>query len=197
MCWKKNSLRRYYLGMRRVFFLYTSLLLFSMVCFCTPELIMADKGVSGEYQIKAAFIPNFARFVTWPQACYKKGSFVFLVLGQNPFGASLEPVNRLEFKGLPASVKYTSQWNGITDDVHVLFISRSMKGDFTEVLKSLKGRPVLTISDIKGFARAGGMIEFVMREGSIHFIINLKAVRDAHLDMNFQLLQLADRVIGK
>ena len=85
----------------------------------------------------------------------------------------------------------------MTDDINVLFISRSMKSHLGEILRNLKGRPVLTISDVRGFSMAGGMIEFTEHGGSIHFIINLNAVREAGLEMNFQLLQLADRVIGK
>ena len=171
--------------------------LFAVVIFLGLAAFASASTVSEEYQIKAAFIPNFVRFVSWPHAKNGNRPFVFKVLGKNPFGNALEPVNRQKFQGRIGVVKYVDHWERIADDIQVMFISRSMKSHLREILRSRKGVPVLTISDIGGFARAGGMIEFTEHDGSIHFIINLNAVRESGLDMNFQLLQLADSVIGK
>lgn len=153
--------------------------------------------VSEEYQIKAAFMVNFARFVTWPDDKNKEIPFVFEVLGENPFGQALEPVNRQQIKGRKAIVRYIPELADLSETVQVLFVSYTMVDQIEKIIKQVNGRPVLTISDIPGFAMAGGMIEFVERDNSIHFIVNLKAVRAAGLDMNYQLLQLADNVIGR
>ncbi len=171
--------------------------LFIAVIFLCLAAFASASTVSEEYQIKAAFIPKFVRFVAWPNAKNGNRPFVFKVLGENPFGNALEPVNRQKFQGRIGVVKYVDQWERIADDVQVMFISRSMRSHLREILCSRRGVPVLTISDIGGFAGAGGMIELIERDGSIHFIINLDAVRESGLDMNFQLLQLADSVIGK
>lgn len=197
ICWNRKRIKECTGERHYLFLLFAVLLSFLLVFPGSPELSLADDRVPEEYQIKAAFIPNFVRFVTWPHDCAQKSPFVFLVLGDNPFGPSLEPVNRMEFEGCPASVEYRSEWKGELENVRVLFISHSLNENFSSVLNAVKGLPILTVSDINGFAAAGGMIEFTSREGSIHFIINLRAVRDAHLDMNFQLLQLADRVMDK
>ncbi len=161
------------------------------------ELTLATEQATKEYEVKAAFIPNFARFVTWPDEHNKSCPFIFLVLGENPFGSALEPVNGKDINGRKAKVQYIEQPEKCQVDAHVVFISSSLDDDFRDILRHLQGKPVLTISDISGFAEAGGMIEFTNYASSIHFIINLNAVRQAHLHMNFQLLQLADRVIGK
>lgn len=153
--------------------------------------------VSEEYQIKAAFLVNFARFVTWPENKDKNTPFVFAVLGKNPFGQAMEPVNRQNIKGHRAAVKYISEPADLQETVQVLFISDSMVDQVKDILSRLDRRQVLTVSDIPGFAMAGGMIEFIERDNSIHFIVNLKAVRAAGLDINYQLLQLADNVIGR
>jgi len=176
---------------RTVVLFFMSLVLISWLFIST-----ATGDVSEEYQVKAAFLPNFARFVTWPWD-NKATPLVFEVVGENPFDTALEPVREQSFKGHKAVVKYLANWKGKDGDLHVLFISRSMKGHIRKILKSLKRSPVLTVSDIKGFALHGGMIEFTEHDGSIHFIINLEAVRKAGLEMNFQLLKLADKVIGK
>src|SRR5207244_10853841 len=45
-----------------------------------------------EYQVKAAFLFNFAKFVEWPPQAFPSASapFSICVLGQNPFGRSLQ-----------------------------------------------------------------------------------------------------------
>ena len=158
---------------------------------------VASAWVSEEYQIKAAFMVNFARFVTWPDSKNKAAPFVFEILGENPFEQAMEPVNMQQIKGRKALVKYVAEPACLSDEINVLFVSCNMEKQLGNILKLIKGRSVLTISDIPGFARAGGMIEFLERDNSIHFIVNLKAVRAAGLEMNYQLLQLAASVIGR
>ncbi len=72
-----------------------------------------------------------------------------------------------------------------------------MEDELEKILQDIKNRPILTISDIKGFAEAGGMIELLEHDGSIHFIVNIAAIRSSGLAMNYQILQLADKVIGQ
>ena len=157
---------------------------------------IAGKSVPKEYEIKAAFIAQFVPFVKWPDQ-QEERPFIFAVVGENPFGTALEPVEKEKFKGRQAKIRYFPCWRNISGDIDVLFISRSEQNHVHEILKMLHNRPVLTISDLKGFAKEGGMIEFTVRNGTIHFIINFAAVKKAGLEMNFQLLELADRVIGK
>ncbi len=159
--------------------------------------IPARAGVPKEYEIKAAFIAQFVPFVKWPNSSHKDKPFVFGVVGENPFGKALEPVESQTFKGRKAKIEYFPDWKRLSSNINVLFISRSEQNHMKDILKKLNNAPILTISDIKGFAKNGGMIEFVNRNGTIHFIINIAAVKKAGLEMNFQLLELADKVIKK
>ena len=173
-------------------FLLSCLFMIFMSCLPSPE-VRAD--VTEEYKIKAAFVPNFAKFVKWPDEVKKGRRFVFEVAGRNPFGAALEPVNGQVFHISRAEVRYVDEWKPPGDDVRVVFISRSLRDSLDTILADLKQRSILTVSDIKGFAQEGGMIELAEREGTIHFIVNLSAIRAVGLNINYQLLQLADRVI--
>ena len=56
--------------------------------------------------------------------------------------------------------------------------------------------PILTVSDLPGFDRAGGMIELVVRERRLRFEINLDAVRGARLRLDPKLLRLALELHG-
>jgi len=173
--------------------------IFAFIPFVILTLLL-DTGqcfVPKEYEIKAAFIAQFVPFVKWPNKKHPNRPFIFGVVGEDPFGNALRPVEKEKFKGRKAKIKYFHSWKDLSKDIDVLFISRSEQNHIKEILQKLKGSPVLTVSDIRGFAKDGGMIEFVNRAGTIHFIINIAAVKNAGLEMNFQLLELADRVIGK
>ncbi len=189
--WAKNHRQRV---------LHRPLILLScalLLCICSGIFNNLFASVSEEYKIKAAFIPNFARFTTWPDQDSTAGQFVFLIVGNNPFGQAINPINSQEFYGKGAAVRFAQKWHIPDDDVKVMFISRNMEDVLEEILEDIKARPILTISDIKGFADAGGMIELLERDGSIHFIVNIAAIRASGLDMNYQILQLADKVIGQ
>ena len=64
------------------------------------------------------------------------------------------------------------------------------------ILDSVRGRPVLTVSDGAGFAQAGGMIELFVEGGRMRFAVNLDAVEQAHVRLSSQLLGLAKIVHG-
>ena len=80
---------------------------------------------------------------------------------------------------------------------HILFISRSAKGSLPEVLAAVGRRSVLTVSDMEAFARAGGIIGFVLQAGKIRFEINHEAARRANLTVSSRLLQLASIVASE
>jgi len=59
----------------------------------------------------------------------------------------------------------------------VLYISNSEQEYYQEILDGVKNyKGIVTISDIEGFARYGGMIEFVIQKKA-HLLINLKNCR--------------------
>jgi hypothetical protein len=59
---------------------------------CSPEVVRSGSPV--EYKIKAAFLLNFAKFITWPDQTFTSPQqpFSFCVLGQDPFGTALTPM---------------------------------------------------------------------------------------------------------
>src|SRR5262245_52243456 len=116
-----------------------------------------------EYQIKAAFIFNFAKFVEWPAAAFQKNSspMVVGVLGENPFHDVLEKT--IKNKTVDEHPVVIMQFRSATEvtNCHILFISSSEKGRLPQILKQLKGSSVLTVGEMPGFTEAGGMINFV------------------------------------
>jgi len=149
-----------------------------------------------EYKIKAAFLLNFAKFITWPEQAFtgQEQPFCFCVLGKNPFDGALLPLQSRTVAKHPISIRYM-QTTAETGACQVLFISKSEKDRLGSILETMNTLPVVTVSDIPGFAERGGIIEFVLRQGRLSFKINLTEARKHHLRINASLLNLATEVI--
>lgn len=148
-----------------------------------------------EYQIKAAFIFNFAKFVEWPTAAFSKASspLVVGVLGDNPFHDALEKT--IKNKTVDEHPVIIMQFRAATEatNCHILFISSSEKARLPQILKQIKGRSVLTVSEMPGFTEAGGMINFVLEGTKIRFQINNDAANGVGLKISAKLLGLGLR----
>jgi hypothetical protein len=148
-----------------------------------------------EYQIKAAFIFNFAKFVEWPTNALPEANspMVIGVLGENPFGDNLEKTMRNKtVEDHPLLIKHFQSASDASKS-HVLFISNSEKEKLPEVLKALEGSSVLTVGEMDGFSERGGMISFVIEGTKIRFRINNDAATRAGLKISSKLLSLGSR----
>jgi len=151
-----------------------------------------------EYQVKAAYLFNFLKFVEWPDDPTKvlNGQWVIGIVGESPFGDELtQAVSGKSVQGHELQVRIFQP----TEDVrtcHILFISASEKKRLPAVLAALHGSSVLTVGDMTNFADSGGMIQFVMEDGSVRFVINVGATSQARLKVSSKLLSLARAVTG-
>lgn len=177
-----------------------SMLLKRLTVFVLPTLLLfsvlgqakAQQSQSLEYKIKAAFLYNFAKFVEWPIQKNEDISlpFVLCILGDDPFGAELDIIQKKNIKGRRIVIKRLSTLDDC-ESCHILFINLGEKDMLKETLLHIKNKSVLTVSDAKGFARAGGIIGFVKKENKIRFEINLSAVNKAGIQISSNLLKLA------
>ncbi|HET7623858.1 MAG TPA: YfiR family protein [Verrucomicrobiae bacterium] len=163
-----------------------------------PSSAGAQESVPSEYQIKAAFLFNFARFVEWPPAVFPSSNsdFVIGVFGQNPFDGDLEKaVHGKSINGHPFVVKHFTSTAELKN-CQILFIGGSERKRFGEILGAVKGAPVLLVSDDKTsqFIESGGIINFIIEDQKVHFEINNAAARKANLKISSKLLTLAKRV---
>jgi hypothetical protein len=152
---------------------------------------------AGEYQVKAAFLFNFAKFVQWPPDAFPRpdAPLQICVLGPDPFGVEFEQ----------SIVEKIVQGHRITvahpDDVpharacHILYIASSEKRRMGDILDGLKGASVLTVADTPHFIQSGGIINFVLDKDEVRFEINLKAADLAHLKLSARFLSVAKLVL--
>lgn len=150
-----------------------------------------------EYQIKAVFLFNFAQFVDWPPAAFPEPQtpLVIGVLGEDPFGASLDETVRGEKVGNRPLVVQRYREPQEIKTCHVLFISQSEAGRLEQILASLKGRNLLTVGDAGEFSQRGGMIRFVTENNKIRLRINVEAAKAAALTISSKLLRPAEIVV--
>lgn len=149
-----------------------------------------------EYKVKAAFLLNFAKFTTWPSSAWagNDAEFLLSVLGGNPFGPALQDMEQKTINGRRIRLQPVDSTDGC-ERCHLLFVSRSEEGRLELILRAMGRRPVVTVSDIEGFAAAGGIFEFRNKDGRLSFIINNSKARENGIQISASLLNLAIEVL--
>ena len=165
-----------------------------VLCFCGPALwkVHAESNQLPEYKVKVAFLYNFTRFIDWPQIS-PSSDFSVCILGLNPFGEELDAINGKPVKDRKVVTRLIKNVRDI-EGCDCLFVSDSEKQNLGDIFRAVGERNVLTVGDMKGFAEAGGVIQFVMQESKIRFFINLTGARRAGLKISSKLLELAKDV---
>jgi YfiR/HmsC-like len=158
-----------------------------------------------EYELKAVYLYNFLQFFQWPAAkrsASRDGAMVIGVVGESPFGAALDdleknvhqsgmkPVRFVYFANSRASLPEKRELT----DCDLLFIASSEKHRFGSIVASLNDAPVLTVADSEGFLASGGMINLVRSGGKIRWMINRAPMERSGLRVSAQLLSMAIKV---
>jgi hypothetical protein len=171
-------------------------MLAAMIAFGVSAVAQAQANLSGEYELKAAFLFNFAKFIDWPAGTFASpmSPFTICVLGVDSFGHALE--DNLQGKMIrdqPIAVRRLKD-KAEARHCQVVFVSSSETGHLAEIIESLQGANVLLVGDTVGFASSGGMIEFTLEDKHIRFTINTDAAERADLKFSAKLLALAKLV---
>ncbi|HKC68067.1 MAG TPA: YfiR family protein [Bacteroidia bacterium] len=157
---------------------------------------MSAQIATREYQVKAAFVFNFTQFVEWSSQSFTtpQTSAVIGILGKDPFGNYLqETITGETINKHPLVIQH---FNSVDDvnNCQVLFINISDKNQLRAILQKLKGKNILTISDVNGFAKMGGIVRLYTKDDKINIQINLEAAKEENLLISSKLLKLAEIV---
>lgn len=153
----------------------------------TPVSAAPDEGA-----VKAAFLLNFARLVSWPPGALPAERIDVCIVGAGPSaeaasamlaGKSVEG-RRVEIRRTPASA------GGIAG-CHIVFVTDEGHASAAAVLRAARGRPLMIVGESEGFARQGAAINLYLEGGKVRFEVNLQAARDAGLDFSSHMLRLA------
>lgn len=170
----------------------TTLLLLSLLLLCATTAHAEDQ--TSEYKVKAAYLYNFTKFVSWPDTTLPGDTQTIniCVLGKNPFGSLLEPITHMKTQDRTITIETIEDIRALEKkSCQILFISASEQGVAAELLRKTGKMPILTVSDMDGFAQHDGIIGFVVKEGKIRLEINLRAARKVGLTISAKLLEIA------
>lgn len=158
-------------------------------------LTLTSAADSKEYEVKAAFLYNFAKFTEWPEnALGNTDTLNLCVAGNGNIGSV---VSNLQGKNIQGSVLNIQKIQGATDldGCHILFVSASEAEQLGSLMETAANRQgLLSVSDIHGFTKRGGIIELKIINNKMRFAINLRAARAAKLQLSSKLLGLATAV---
>ena len=166
-----------------------------LACSCLAAAARAQTtAASGptEYEVKAAYLFNFGRFVQWP-ASKAGGVFELCVLGPDPFGMALD---RVVTGALVSGRTVRARRIASPDDAspcHIVFVSAQHER-LDEALAVVGKAQVLTVGDSPQFLARGGMIQFVLEGSRVRFQVNLARAQSAGLVLSSELLRVATRV---
>lgn len=160
-----------------------------------PALALADESQISEYRVKSAFLYNFSRFVTWPDATLQdRTEFSLCVMGTDPFGAQLDKLTGKTVHNNTLVVRRLKSL-AMVDDCQLVYIGEDTTR--ADVLLLVREQPVLTVSDAADFIEQGGIIQFKLVQNKVRFRINMDAANTAGLRISSKLLSLATSVTGR
>lgn len=160
-------------------------------------MLWAQASRPSESQVKAAYLYNFGKFVTWPSdRAVTSEAFYICVLGKDPFGHVLdETVNGERIDGKKIGVLRISRVQEARS-CSILFVSSSEEKRLPVIISEAQRMHVLTVSDMPHFAERGGTIGLVNQEDRIRFEVNRTRAEECHLGLSSELLKVAVKVIG-
>jgi len=191
----------------------TGLMMLIIVAIVTAS-VRSETESNREYRIKTAFLYNFIKFIDWPKEKIADNNepITIGIIGKDPFGDAFVPLKNKQlkskkvavkrFKSLEKMKKADSEGKQELDKqiemirkCHLLFICSSEQENLGEIINLVKEHNVLTVAEVTGFLKAGGIINLLMEEEKVRFEINASAARKAGLKVSSELLRLAKEFI--
>jgi hypothetical protein len=150
-----------------------------------------------EYNVKAAFLYSFGRYVEWPDNMFpdKQSPFVIGVYGENPFGDVLERIAKTRtIQSRRIVVKMIDSIDDLAE-CQLIFIPQKVSTEQQrKIIDKVKGTPLLLVGESSRFAEIGGDVNFFMEGDRVRFEINVDALRNKKLLIDAKLLSLAKKI---
>ena len=146
---------------------------------------------SSNAKIKATYIYNFTKYINWPDK-YKEGNFVIGVVGTTTFYNDLSGLLVKKTVGdQKFEIKNYSTAESISGTCHILFIPAESSSQLPEIIKKMKGKSTLIITEKSGLAKQGSGINFVVDNNKQRFELNKTNIEKYNLQVSSSLLALA------
>ena len=163
-----------------------------MACFSVVPKPFAAETLH-EFKVKAGYLLNIPMFADWSPSAETCGSFTIGIIGETPLHSALENMQVKRIKRRPVVVRKVRDISE-TSCCQVLFIAASERYRLQQLLPEAHRRGIMTISDMRGFIKLGGMVSLVMVNDRVTYDLNLVAARSASISFSSQLMKLANDV---
>lgn len=170
-------------------------LAFCLFMIAVPVMSYPESQQVTNYSIEAAYLSNFAKLTEWPSGTFASHEkyFIIGILGNVPFGRILDLLGNQTIGERRVVIKNIDDISE-SSACNLLFIGSSEAYRLQQIIAYVCKKPVLTVSDIAGFANNGGIIAFFLQNNYVRFRINIDAARRANLNISSHLLELAEIV---
>lgn len=173
--------------MKKTFLLMTCL---ALVFIISSRSLCAVEREFNEYEVKAAFLVNFFKFVEWPtRGGDGAATYNLCIYGSDPFGQHAKMINGAKVRGRTLKVKKVVSSVGLKE-CNILFVSSSERRRVSMLLDAIRGMDLLTVGDTEGYAQNGIMVNFFIVGKNVRFEINLNAIKSTRINVSSQLLKL-------
>lgn len=154
--------------------------------------VAEEQAAQQEYVIKAYFLLNFTKYISWPESSFESENtpFKVCILGSNHFEAGQNAFKGKSYKNHPFDVQSVEDSDNIPE-CHILFVCTDLEKKLNDILDRIHGKPTLTVGETEDFVKRGGIINFYIYENKVRFEINLAAAEASSLVFSSQLLKLA------
>jgi hypothetical protein len=168
-------------------------IVFWLTALCALPCSGLAQKLQPEAEVKAAFVYNFGKFVDWPAMDPGERSFAICVLGRaDAFQKAVMTLAGKQVQGRTVAIRSVRRAEDAAD-CRIAVVGESEARRVDSILAALDRQPVLTVSDIEGFAAAGGMLGLVLADERVAFEVNTAAARRAGLRLSAQLIELGRR----
>jgi hypothetical protein len=197
-----HAKRRYFVGRQlpgafrpTIWLILLFVVLMSALAIPAPLAWGQSDGTTG-YEVKTAFLFNFAKFIEWPASSFAtlQSPFTICVLGQDPFGNVLDATLQGKvIQDRPLAVRRLKD-KSEARSCQIVFVSTSESPHVADIVGTVQGTNVLLVGEANGFAASGGTIEFILEDSHVRFAINTDAANRSGLKFSSKLLALAKLV---
>jgi len=170
-------------------------ILLSLLALAAIAARASSDDLSREYRIKAAYLYNLGKFITWPDEndMPKDAPITLCVYGYNPFGNYLDKLQERQIRGRSIAVRYVGEHDAVAG-CQLLFISQLNTTQPKLLNAPPPYPPILTVSDNQDFLDRGGEISLVTVSNNVQLDINLTRAKQAGFSVSANLLEIAHRI---